>query len=362
MPVLPDLATWSALSDAARERVCRGIAEDHDDLAFVAVRTHELAAISHRVGLFHRRENDGPDAAFVFVPGASDVRIGWEPSGWQPSPGLLASYDQLREEYGDDPDDRERMRLDLALPDYVDWRTTQPRTIDRPPLLVEVAAVDRGWLAVPPDDPAHADGLQRLADFDNHEGSHLARRRGGAVTLHEDRTQVRRDEAGNVEIVRLVEGWPDAVAARFADDGFRLPGYDEWESLCAAGAATLWRWGDDCPCDRYPSDVSVEEAAWRRRWVMSSGTLEYPADGFARTDTRHTRPNAFGLMMPADAYHCERLDDGRNRGGDGGCSACGGMGWLFGWLPLASAYEDEYIETTDLDADFLVFRRVRELA
>ena len=55
---------------------------------------------------------------------------------------------------------------------------------------------------------------------------------------------------------------------------------DEWEYICGAGAETLFRWGDHVPCDCYPTDVSPAEAAWRREWVLSAGTLAYPEGGF----------------------------------------------------------------------------------
>ncbi|WP_423833030.1 hypothetical protein [Streptomyces manipurensis] len=100
---------------------------------------------------------------------------------------------------------------------------------------------------------------------------------------------------------------PDVLAAR----GLRMPTPDEWEYACGAGAATLFRWGDDCPLDRIPY-----------------GDRGGPQNG----------PSAFGLRIAHDTYRAELTGDpAAVHGGDGGESVCGGYGNLLGWLPLATA-------------------------
>uniref|UniRef100_A0AAU2K2B4 Uncharacterized protein n=1 Tax=Streptomyces sp. NBC_00049 TaxID=2903617 RepID=A0AAU2K2B4_9ACTN len=99
---------------------------------------------------------------------------------------------------------------------------------------------------------------------------------------------------------------PAALAAR----GLRMPGADEWEHACGAGAGTLFRWGNECPLDE-PS---------------------YGGGG-----VRH-EPNAFGLHIAYDSYSTELSGDPAVvHGGDGGEAVCGGYGDLLGWLPLATA-------------------------
>ncbi|MEU6233971.1 hypothetical protein [Kitasatospora sp. NPDC047058] len=104
---------------------------------------------------------------------------------------------------------------------------------------------------------------------------------------------------------------PADVPALLAARGLRLPSADEWEHACGAGAATLFRWGDDCPLD---------------------GTPYVSPDGPQR------QPNAFGLRIAYDTYRSElSTDPAAVHGGDGGEAECGGYGCLLGWLPLATA-------------------------
>ncbi|MER6915628.1 hypothetical protein ABT354_28485 [Streptomyces sp. NPDC000594] len=108
--------------------------------------------------------------------------------------------------------------------------------------------------------------------------------------------------------IRAISDIPAVLAA----EGLRMPGADEWEHACGAGAETLFRWGDTCPLDRVPYD-----------------------DG----DGPQHRPGAFGLRIAYDTYRMELSSDpGSVHGGDGGESVCGGYGALLGWLPLATAH------------------------
>ncbi|KJS61197.1 hypothetical protein [Streptomyces rubellomurinus] len=114
-----------------------------------------------------------------------------------------------------------------------------------------------------------------------------------------------------VEDERLTEP-PAAVPALLAARGLRMPGPDEWEHACGAGADTLFRWGDECPLDRIPYD--------------------HPAGP-------QRELNALGLRIAYDTYRSELSGDRTAvHGGDGGESACGGYGALLGWLPLATAH------------------------
>ena len=133
------------------------------------------------------------------------------------------------------------------------------------------------------------------------------------------------------------------LSTLLARSGFRFPTSDEWEYLCGAGASTLFRWGDHVPCDRYPIDVSPREAAWRREWALSAGTLEYPPGGFAPDWALHLQPNALGLHIAWDPYKYELVaEPDTTRGGDGGGMICGGSGFFVGWLTLATSYFEEH--------------------
>ena len=99
---------------------------------------------------------------------------------------------------------------------------------------------------------------------------------------------------------------------------------EEWEHACGAGAATLFRWGDDCPPDTVPD---------------------------ASTTGPHREPNVFGLDIAQDPYRAERTaDPSVVCGGDGGGMICGGAGAFVSWLTIATAYRDPSAATLDSNA------------
>jgi hypothetical protein len=118
-------------------------------------------------------------------------------------------------------------------------------------------------------------------------------------------------------------------------DGFRLPTTDEWEYVCAAGTRSIFRWGDDCP---------ISSSYHEREWEL------------------HKRPNAFGVCMNSSTYDCEICIGPKFRGGDGGCSVCGGMGNVASWFPFASSYEVPDDEMDGWYIDEVLVRRVRSIA
>ncbi|MDH6120219.1 hypothetical protein ABH930_006181 [Kitasatospora sp. GAS204A] len=101
------------------------------------------------------------------------------------------------------------------------------------------------------------------------------------------------------------------MPALLAERGLRLSSPDEWEHACAAGAGTLFRWGDQCPLDRSPYEAP---------------------DGPQR------QRNVLGLRIAYDTYQAELTSDpSAVHGGDGGETECGGYGTLVTWLALATA-------------------------
>ncbi len=259
---------------------------------------------------------------FALVPGGQ-FTVGFGGADWVPNAEELASYGASAEEYG----------LERSLVEAVTAATRPRRSVDVPALLVETTAEEVGWATVDPTDPDVQEAVEEM-----HPGPRV-------MTLIRSGSKLRISllADGTVQAnAAMREPTHAAVAHALAEEGFRLPTADEWEYLCSGGADTLFRWGDHAPSDRYPTDMSPEEAAWRKEWALSGGTLERPAAGFAWGFDLHRRPNALGLQIAFDPYKNELVAEAdMTRGGDGGASACGGVGFFLGWLPLSSAYFDE---------------------
>jgi hypothetical protein len=187
----------------------------------------------------------------------------------------------------------------------------------------------------------------------------MIERRGGhkypvTCTCHrrEGVFRVRIEENGDVFAEENTLKNHAKVISHLQQIGFRLPTCEEWEYFCGAGERALFRWGGHVPCDRYPDDISPDEAQWRIDWVVSGGELDPPDEPFESDWSFHRAPNAFGLMIANSPHVVEHvMEPDQRRGGDGGAASCGGEGFFKGWLPLATAYcgericHDDYLES-----------------
>ena len=349
----PDLAAWAALSSARKETFSRRFARELPrGFAFTGVRRHELEGVSGEAAHF-----TGPDgAAWVLVPGG-EVRLGFDAAGWAPTAEEAEDWAELVEEYAEVPGSGPTADLRERVAEV----TSRPRTVSVPSLLVEVAVRELGWRAA-----------EIFCDEERDAAAALDERPDATVHVYRDdrHVRVRRAADGSHTAEEGTELTAASIAAAVRADGFRHPTADEWEHLCGGGARTLWRWGDHAPTDRYPTDRSPAEAAWRRDWVLSGGALPHPPGGFEDTWDLHRRPNALGLHIAADPYRNEVVEDGAGavvgtRGGDGGCAICGGEGFVAGWLPLATAWCDpdfcDAARAFGFSVGFTFGRRVLEL-
>jgi hypothetical protein len=338
-----DLSTerWEGVTPAEREAIAKRLAMDlPSGFTFHAVRPFRLGERLHDVALYQQGK-----ATFALIPGAA-VSLGYDADRpWEPNPDELESWQATSEEYG----------IARSIREYVAEVTLRVRRVELSPFLVETAAEELGWGPIGVDDPEVQEILREHGT-----------RRQVVVSRGDASTRVRRGPEGEIIAERSLPRTHADLAAQLAATGFRFPTSDEWEYACGGGAPTLFRWGDHVPCDRYPTDVSPAEAAWRRRWVRSGGKLERPAEGFASDWDYHRQPNAFGLLIASDPYKYELVAEiGTTRGGDGGCTICGGAGFFIGWLTLATAYFEEqsckHDPTKPISPEYTVGRRVLEL-
>lgn len=128
---------------------------------------------------------------------------------------------------------------------------------------------------------------------------------------------------------------------------FTLATEDEYEYLCNGGARTLFRWGDTL------EDVMEE--------IFNVGSVSNPMERKILE-----QPNALGLFMAYNSYKNEIIDNtAYTKGGDGGCSLCGGDGAIyvlpcytaFYRNPMCEIYERPY----GLSKNYFCYRRIVRL-
>ncbi|MBF5033110.1 MULTISPECIES: hypothetical protein [unclassified Micromonospora] len=306
-------AQWNDLSDSAAGRLARDIAGRHE-LTVACVENRAYAGRSHRTALFDRG-----GMRFALVPGGRPA-LGYDAARFRPAAHQAADYADSAAEFGLP-----------SLTEFVDSMTSPVRDVDMPAMLVAVDAFDPCEVPLAPDDPRVR---ELVAAAGGRFGGVRTFRSGDGLTVEFDRT------TGQVVRARAIRevSYDDAMAG-LADLGLRTTTPDEWEWACGAGAATLFRWGDDCPGDGYPYDH--------------------------RTGP-HRQDNLWGLAIGQDPYRHEATTERTVVcGGDGGGATCGGSGFFLGWLTLATAYRDEdfgrWTASDDGYADEILTRPVVEL-
>ena len=122
---------------------------------------------------------------------------------------------------------------------------------------------------------------------------------------------------------------------------YSLPTRREWEYLAGKGCRTIFPWGNNI-------DFSMNLK--HMEWMDNDGayTLE--------------KENFFGLIIDDDPY-CREIvyDDGEfsYKGGDGGRNICGGLGVMWGYLPVSPYFQDsEMVIGDNINGGYDFFRRV----
>ena len=135
----------------------------------------------------------------------------------------------------------------------------------------------------------------------------------------------------------------DQAVRSLKKGAFTLPTEDEWEYLCNGGARTLFRWGDTL------EDILTE--------IYNIGTCQ------ENTASILNQPNMLGLYITYDSYKIEIIDDLQyKKGGDGGCSLCGGDGAIY-VLPCYTAFYRDPIHEYEsvLSKGYYSYRRIVRL-
>ncbi|MEV4481854.1 hypothetical protein [Micromonospora coxensis] len=245
------LSAWLVLSDEAAARTAATIARA-TGARVAGIGPHAYAGRVGRVAFFDR---DG--IRYALVPGGN-VQLGHNAERFVPSPHQLADFAEAAAEY----------ELAGPLHRFVADVTSPPRRVSLPALLVAVRSEEADALIAADDD----------SDLDDSDGE--------------------RDHT-----------W---LMSELDQRSLRPPTPDEWEYACAAGAATLFRWGDGYPEGEPYGEVPLVQG-----------------------------PNLFGLVIADDPYRAEfTTDPSVLCGGDGGAAICGDYGTFLTWLTYATAYRD----------------------
>ncbi len=265
---LQDQAAWDRASDETRSAIARALVLPIN-LHLVALESRSQGEASHQIAFF-----EGPEGRFALLPGGRAI-LGQDPRWVLMDKAMMESWRATEEEYGLPP-----------IEEYL-TRVLRPlREVVLGPYLIEVCAIPAG-----------------CRPLRSPSGPHTAREEniGPATVLV---------AGGETSEERPVS--PLALKTGLEGTPFRLPTVDQWEYACRGGTRTLFRWGNSCPADGYPTDATDFQ--------------------------EHRRPNAFGLRIADNPYNWEVGADGEVLGGDGGAAVCGASGVFSGWLPLASAY------------------------
>lgn len=132
----------------------------------------------------------------------------------------------------------------------------------------------------------------------------------------------------------------DEFAKSLKNTIFSLPSEDEYEYLLAGGKRTLFRWGDS---------------------LKKELDLIYKIGTISDEENVLYEPNMFGLHILFDSYMYELVNDECfYKGGDGGCSLCGGEG-ATGVVPVFSNFYRPYISEDigwEINKDYCYYRRI----
>lgn len=292
-----ELQRWNSLCESDRLSLAEDLAKElPDGFRFIGIRPYSLGNQQNSIASFEYQSS-----IFSLILG-TEVTLGYG-GRFEPNPEQYESWLETVEC---------ELPLEEDLDEYIIGHTTALRTCKIKPMLIEVNSHEIGLERIFHREPVIQEIIAKYPESE-------------AVSLHKQYRVIRNNDS-SIDAFRVVAKTHQQVAEEMISQGFRLPTSDEWEYVCGSGSCTLFRWGDDCPCDCYAIDDKCD-------WIF------------------HRVPNAFGLHIAENPYNLEIVAEPQIlRGGDGGSTICGGWGYFACWLPLATAFIDKELASwTDDD-------------
>ena len=272
---------------------------------------------------------------FIFVPGRKHVTLGWDTDKCPLGDGVLEG---LQKEFSSGHEYYYEEELEGLKGDYqeqIDEAEENGDSVKADELRSELAEELRSW-----NEDIEEKGYASWEGFLAKWNEHLSR------CLSPLRTADIGDMIVEVDSRYLDEDAPSLEQAVLSlkQGPFTLPTEDEWEYLCNGGTRTLFRWGDTL------SDVMTE--------IFQVGAV-----GETRENTILEQPNMLGLFIAYDSYKNEIIDNtSYTKGGDGGCSLCGGDGAIY-VLPCYTAFYRHPVNErcSGLLKNYFCYRRIIRL-
>ena len=219
------------------------------------------------------------------------------------------------------------------IENYIKNSFTQEGEFVIPPLLVQKEYSETCWVPIPDEKLAQNKDWQQM--IEKAERDSLSE-----VMVHNTVCLYKKDDSNWYGKV-YEENTFKKLLQDLKDNGYSLATPREWEYLAGKGCRTIFPWGNNI-------DFSMNLK--HMEWMDNDGdyTLE--------------KENFFGLVIGNDPYCREIVYDNdvfSYKGGDGGRNICGGLGVVWGYLPISPYFQDREVEMSDyINGGYDFFRRI----